>query len=275
MWCDNTAAAGYNNANEGTEGVVGYWNNAISLTGYHPPTWKGQVADETFVDVAISNDGDYVVVAGAGEAGPSTVYYWASATSRSGKSEPYTWAGGVNVIFTSVDMSCDGDSVIAGARIEPEDHNGGPLAGSVYFWGGATHLIGTPDPSWTYPTLAPVEDVAINDAGTYMAAVDYEVPDTLYFFDRQGNVLWHDVDIKGAMLSISCDGGTLAVGHYPFTTAYLLDTGYSSPCCGEVEPVGGAVMPVNTLATLGPWLVVVGLVGCIGTVVVVAKKPKN
>ena len=37
-------------------------------------------------------------------------------------------------------------------------------------------------------------------------------------------------------------------------------------------PVGGVVMPVNTLAILGPWFAVIGLVGCIGTVVVVTKK---
>ena len=40
-------------------------------------------------------------------------------------------------------------------------------------------------------------------------------------------------------------------------------------------PVGGVVMPVNTLAILGPWFAVIGLVGCIGTVVVVASKHRQ
>jgi hypothetical protein len=31
-------------------------------------------------------------------------------------------------------------------------------------------------------------------------------------------------------------------------------------------------MPVNILATWGPWLAVIGVAGCIGTAVVVAKK---
>jgi WD40 repeat protein len=264
---NHVAAAGFD-VNEGSEGVLGYWNNAISLTGHSKPTWKGQVTDEAFGDVAISNDGNYVAVAGGAPVGTSTVYYWAGATTRSTLSESYTWFGGVDIISTSVDMSCDGDSVIAGARIQDT----GLPTGSVYFWGGATNLSGNPAPSWTYPTVAPVEDVAINDAGTYMAAVDYEIPDTLYFFDRQGNVLWQDVHISGQVLSISCDGRTLAVGHYPEDTAYLLDTGYSSPCCGEVEPVGGVVMPANNLAIAAPWLAFIGLVGCIGTVVVVRKK---
>lgn len=37
-------------------------------------------------------------------------------------------------------------------------------------------------------------------------------------------------------------------------------------------PVGGLVMPANTFAILAPWLAVIGLVGCIGTVVVAKKR---
>jgi len=37
-------------------------------------------------------------------------------------------------------------------------------------------------------------------------------------------------------------------------------------------PVGGVLTPANTLALLSPWLAVIGLVGCIGTVVAVARK---
>ncbi|MGD0549830.1 MAG: hypothetical protein ABSA81_04710 [Candidatus Bathyarchaeia archaeon] len=40
-------------------------------------------------------------------------------------------------------------------------------------------------------------------------------------------------------------------------------------------PVGGVVMPANTLAIVTPWLAVIGLVGCIGTVGVVAKKRES
>jgi hypothetical protein len=40
-------------------------------------------------------------------------------------------------------------------------------------------------------------------------------------------------------------------------------------------PVGGMVMPANTLALVAPWLAVIGLVGCIGTLVVVAKKRRQ
>jgi hypothetical protein len=39
-----------------------------------------------------------------------------------------------------------------------------------------------------------------------------------------------------------------------------------------LAPVGGVVMSVNTFAVLEPWLAVIGLVGCIGTIVVIAEK---
>jgi len=39
--------------------------------------------------------------------------------------------------------------------------------------------------------------------------------------------------------------------------------------------VGGVVMPAGMFAILAPWLAVIGLVGCIGTVVVVARKRRS
>ena len=39
-------------------------------------------------------------------------------------------------------------------------------------------------------------------------------------------------------------------------------------CCA----VGGCVQPVNAFTIVAPWLAVIGLVGCVGTVVVVARK---
>ena len=43
----------------------------------------------------------------------------------------------------------------------------------------------------------------------------------------------------------------------------------AGPCC---PAVGGCVQPVNSFAMLSPWLAAIGLIGCIGTLVVVAKK---
>ena len=66
-------------------------------------------------------------------------------------------------------------------------------------------------------------------------------------------------------------------GRYTVTVTLIVDTSNPSvsgpfdvagPCCA----VGGCVQPVNTFALLSPWLAVIGLVGCIGTIAVVTKK---
>jgi hypothetical protein len=52
-----------------------------------------------------------------------------------------------------------------------------------------------------------------------------------------------------------------------FTGRALFDV--PSTCCAAV---GGCVQPVNTFTMLSPWLAAIGLIGCVGTVAVVAKK---
>jgi len=262
---------------------VAYWKNARSLgPGNVNPNWESTSPDHAVIDVAVSDDGDYVAAA-SGPLVDLSVHYWAGAKSLAGD-PPNTWYYGADVPFTSVDMSCDGDSVIAGAGVlltlaeagagvavaaAPAN---GPISGSVYFWGGAQSLTGTPSPTWVYPTDHPIWDVAINDAGTYMAAVDASIPDTVYFFNRQGNLLWQDITIGGDKLSISCDGGTLAVGTPTFRTAYLFDTGYSSPCCGA-GPVGGVVStPSGALVTIAPYLALAVIAGAAAVIVVFATR---
>jgi hypothetical protein len=46
----------------------------------------------------------------------------------------------------------------------------------------------------------------------------------------------------------------------------------TDPTC---PAVGGAVATVNAFSILAPWLAVIGLVGCMGAVVVVAKKRES
>jgi hypothetical protein len=69
-----------------------------------------------------------------------------------------------------------------------------------------------------------------------------------------------------------------ASGSYSVTVSYFGQA--SAPVQFTVSqpqrpPVGGVVVPVNTFAILGPWLTVIALVGCIGTVVAVAKSWKK
>jgi hypothetical protein len=118
-----------------------------------------------------------------------------------------------------------------------------------------------------------VADVAINDAGTYMAAVDFPGRFTVYFFDRQGNPLWTE-PIAGDKLSISCDGGTLAVGTFTFTTAYLFDTGFSDPCCG-VGPVGGVLASSNRISIQAPYMAILGFATAASVAVVALLKRRR
>ena len=60
---------------------------------------------------------------------------------------------------------------------------------------------------------------------------------------------------------------------------YIVLLGYEEKPFGEAGfellcacAVGGCVQPVNSFALLSPWLAILGLVGCIGTIVVVAKR---
>jgi hypothetical protein len=64
-------------------------------------------------------------------------------------------------------------------------------------------------------------------------------------------------------------------GLYTVTlTGYLGQTSDSASSSFTVTggPVGGVVMPANTFALVAPWLLIIGLVGCIGTLVVFARK---
>jgi hypothetical protein len=81
----------------------------------------------------------------------------------------------------------------------------------------------------------------------------------------------------------SIDTSTLSVG------SYCVRAGSSSggpnsavdlpltviPAAPAPTAVGGVVMPANNPAIVAPWLAIIGLVGCISTVVVVAKKRRS
>jgi len=222
---------------------VAYWKGAKTLpTGSHSPAWASMEPSGPLVDVAVSDDGDYVAAA----AMVDTVYYWADAGSRTGTDEPSTWYGGLGVEFLSMDMSSDGNSVIAGTF--------GPNA-KVYFWGGAKGLSHKPqDPSWTYTTAGTVHDVAINAAGDYMAAANDVATPYVYFFDSTGDLKWtYDLISEMAhVLSISSDGGTLAIGTGAITSRFLVSTGYRTP----TRAVGGVLLPADKLALISPRIAV-------------------
>jgi len=233
---------------------VAYWKGARTLTSSQAPAWVSTEPNDAVVDVAVSDDGNYVAAAG----GTDTVYYWAGAKTLTGNptTSLTTWYGGVGVSFTSVDMSSDGNSVIAGA------------SSGVYFWGGARGLTGKPqNPTWTYTTTSIVHDVAINAAGNYMAAANDVATSLAYFFDNTGALKWsYLLDNPVSYISISANGATLAVGTGLIGTAYLFDTGFPIHVVGA--PVGGFMEPVNKLAVFAPYLALFGIVATVAVVVV-------
>ena len=143
----------------------------------------------------------------------------------------------------------------------------------VYFWRGATGLTSAPSPSpaWTYTIgtdSKPVMDVAIDDAGDYMAACSgIGVPLTVYFFGQAGDLKW-SWGVNADKLSISSNGATLAVGTPIATTGFLLSTGFQTP-----TPVGGFMEPVNKLAVFAPYLALLGVIGAVA--VIYWKRPDN
>jgi hypothetical protein len=156
-----------------------------------------------------------------------------------------TEASGID--FSSIDMSSDGDKVIAGALgPDPEDQG-------VYFWAGARGRGGTQSWSWRYTTQGPVHDVAINDAGDYTAAANDEATPYVYFLDGKGDLLWQygPLDDEAYVLSISSDGGTLAIGTGMVDSDYLVSTGYRTP-----RAVGGFLVSADKVGLLLPWIAV-------------------
>jgi hypothetical protein len=88
----------------------------------------------------------------------------------------------------------------------------------------------------------------------------------------------------GWVLTVRCDGfiSTYPWSTFEYITGGVIITYVAADIVGckfinspETPPVGGVVIPANTLALVAPWLAVIGLVGCIGTVVVVAKKRRQ
>jgi WD40 repeat protein len=197
---------------------VAYWKGATTLTGVGQVyAWHSTEPTGTVDSVAVSDNGNYVAAASYNGA----VLYWASAKTLS-DNPLSTWSSAGN-FFADLAISNDGNSVIAGAL--------SPNMG-VYFWSGAIGRTGgSQSPSWTYVTAGNVLRVVIDSAGDYMAAFnDIFVPPRVYFFNSAGSLKWtYDPDSTGSGLSISGDGGTLAVGTAPLSgTAYLFDTGFST-----------------------------------------------
>ncbi len=238
----------------GVDTDVAYWKNARSLTGNPGPSWYSTAPGDLIIDIAISDDGNYI--AAAGTAGPSPLYFWANAKVLSGD-PPYTWDSEPGVDFFALDMSSDGDSIFAGGS--------SATAEKVYFWTGARIKTGTINPTWTYSTNQ-IRDVSIDTFGEFMAAGD-DVGN-IHYFDNTGDKKWtKSLGDSTISTSISGDGGTLAVATTG-SSGWLLDTGFQS--IGPA-PVGGLTIAINKLEIMMPYITL-GIVSA--AILLTAKKLK-
>ena len=239
----------------GVDTDVAYWKNARSLTGNTAPAWYSTAPGDFMIDIAISDDGDYI--AAAGVSGPSPLYYWANAKTLSGD-PTYTWDSATGVDFNALDMSSDGDSIFAGGN---KDSNY-----KVYFWSGARSRAGTINPTWTYTTNI-IVDVSMNVWGDLMAAGDNV--GNIHYFDNTGDKKWtRTLGENTVSTSISGDGRTLAVATTG-SSGWLLDTGFQS---SGPAPVGGLTIPINKLKIMTPYI---AFAAAIAIILLITKKVKH
>jgi hypothetical protein len=128
-------------------------------------------------------------------------------------------------------------------------------------------------------------DISITGVGTSETTTNFDGgivlssdPDGLIGDYKCGFVpVSNDLDDEYPPLCVFLVSESASCGRYTITLEYeeislILGSAtfdVAGSCCAAV---GGCVQPVNTFALLSPWLAVIGLVGCIATVVVVAKK---
>jgi hypothetical protein len=99
-----------------------------------------------------------------------------------------------------------------------------------------------------------------------------------------GEYTVREVVPSGWVASVNCEG-FIFVGREPSTFEYIPggviitfvapDNVVCTFTNSRAPAVGGVVIPANTLAVLGPWLAVIGLVACVGTAVVIVKKRRS
>jgi hypothetical protein len=207
------AAGGTNSSN----GFVVFYNNASGVTDPYKPSWDSWSSmNGSIIDLAVSDDG-YAVVA-IDQATAGTLYYWANATTLSGDPEA-TWSN--NTLFNCVDMSANGDEVIAGTT---------PLMPcGLHFWANAKERSGPSQvENWTRREGEIMLDVAISDDGGIIVAsaetVDYNNY-TAYFFKSDGSMISEfNLPQNSTLVSMSGDGLITAMAGPGFDSLYVFKT---------------------------------------------------
>ncbi len=102
-------------------------------------------------------------------------------------------------------------------------------------------------------------------SGDFFVVIEQAIIATVGYDDAASNFEGRSVygdSVAGVTANSCCGPGG---SHNLMIRAEIDPTAYGAP-------VGGFVESVNKLTVLAPWFAVIGLVGCVGTIVVVAKK---
>jgi hypothetical protein len=226
--------------NSSYTGFVVFYMNATTAPYPTEPLWSSwSEISSSIIDLELSDDG--YAVAAIDEGTPATLYYWANATTLSGDPNA-TWAN--SGVFNCVDISADGDEVIAGAS---------PLFPcGLHFWADARERSG-PDQAenWNKREGEIIWDVAISDNGGIIAASaqasDYS-NNTAYFFKSDGNMIDNfDLPQYSPLVSMSGNGLMTAVAGPGWDSLYVFKTitDTTPPLIENVhqQPINDNVLP--------------------------------
>jgi hypothetical protein len=229
-------------------GFVAFYTNASTVPYPTEPFWSSWSSlSDPIRDLALSDDG-YAVVA-IDELAVKTLYYWANATTLSGDPNA-TWTN--NGIFNCVDMSANGDEVIAGAS---------PLFPcGLHFWADAKERSGIDQAeNWTSHEGEIVWDVAMSDNGGIMAASAQTLDQnyTAYFFKSDGSMIGEfDLPQYSPLVSMSGNGLITAVAGPGWDSLYvfealedstppLIEDVYQDPASDNVSPTDEVMVYAN------------------------------
>jgi hypothetical protein len=241
------AAGGPTNWPPTSDGFVAFFTDA-NVQPY-PPSYKWLARStgsiECIFDLAVSDDGYGVVAVSLSIA--ETLYYWTDASHLSGDPNP-NWTRLHN--FSSVDMSSDGDEVVAGH---------GVLIASLHFWNAArTRTLADEPETWVNLAELPVLGVGISDDGNIIAATTFNATSLLYevyFYTSSAELIGsYALQSQDYLLSMSGDGHIVAVGG-----GLAAEDSLTVFAITRQTPVGGEIFPPNIFELLVPYLLVLAL----------------
>jgi len=232
-------------------GAVTFFKDA-NLPGPHSPLWYNYTLGP-IVDVAVSDDGYSVAAVSELRGVPVTLYYWADASNLSGSTDISANWSRLHA-FSSVDMSSDGDRVVAGYY----ELN----VASLHYWDNARTLSGdNVTETWVRVPDLSVLDVGISDDGSLIVAGTGR-PDCALFYTNDGTLVGNfTLDSPGYIVSMAGSGESAAVGGAFADSLYFYRIITTNPVGGEVLASDGLMLlaPYMALAVMVAGAVVTGV----------------